>query len=207
MFLSPAVHVLIGQSMSGKTEHVIKLLNNSASLFKSPPVALYYAYEIYQDIFKDINHPKIEFIQGLPNSSDIHSWGKLKGHKLLVIDDLMLSALNSEDIFKLFTIHSHHYNISCIFLKQVLFDKGKFARALSLQTGYFHLFNNSRDALNIQFLMRQIYPSKWKLAVQAFEHATSERFRPLLVDIHPHSNREFQLRTDIFHAHPIIYSI
>ena len=88
----------------------------------------------------------------------------------------MLPASNSEDIFKLLTIHSHHYNITYFFFKQVLFDKGKFARALSLQTSYFHLMNNSRDSSNIQYLMRQIFPSKWKEAVEAYEHTMSERF-------------------------------
>jgi len=207
MFLSPAAHLVVGQSMSGKTQYIIKLLNDSANLFKTPPCTIFYAYEVYQPSFKEITHPKHEFLQGLPSEADIRSWSDIQGHKLLVLDDLMLPASNSEDIFKLLTIHSHHYNISCIFLKQVLFDKGKFARALSLQTSYFHLMNNSRDSSNIQYLMRQIFPNKWKEAVEAYEHATRVRFRPLVIDIHPHSNRAFQLRTDIFNAHPIIYSI
>ena len=78
---------MIGQSISSKTQCIIKLLNDSANLFKSPPYTLFYAYEVYQSSFKEITHPKLEFLQGLPSEADIQSCADIKGQKLLILDD------------------------------------------------------------------------------------------------------------------------
>jgi Cdc6-like AAA superfamily ATPase len=76
-------------------------------------------------LFKDLS---FEFYEGLINIDTFDS----KKNNLLVIDDLMHLSKDNDEIYKLFTIHSHHRNISVFLVSQNIFSKGKFAREISL---------------------------------------------------------------------------
>jgi hypothetical protein len=206
-FNTPALHCVIGSTMVGKTFYVKKIILNSGHLFKQRPLKVIYAYEVFQDIFHDLVDWGVSFFQGCPSKEEIESWAKEEpGHKLLILDDQMVSIINSEAIAKLFLIYAHHMNFSVIFIKQVTFDKGKFSHMISLQTQYFHLFSNLRDQQNIRCLARQIYTSNIQLFLSAYKLATKELYRCLVVDLHPIGDGRYRLRTNIFDEHPIIYS-
>jgi hypothetical protein len=205
-FNSPALHCVIGSTMVGKTFYVKKLILNSARLFKIKPLKIIYVYEIFQDIFHDLADKGVKFVKGCPPKEEIELWAKEEsGHKLLIIDDQLISVISSDDMAKLFLIYAHHMNFSVIFIKQVTFDKGKFSRMISLQTQYFHLFSNLRDQQNIKCLARQIYTNNIQLFLKAYQLATEELYRCLIVDLHPTGDKRYRLRTNIFDKHPIIY--
>ena len=54
--------------------------------------------------------------QGLPNNEEVEQYSEGVNHTLLVLDDMMLKIGQSEDCVNLFTVTSHHCNISVIFL-------------------------------------------------------------------------------------------
>ena len=71
---------------------------------------------------------------------------------LLVIDDLMTDAPKNEEIKDIFTVDSHHMNISVFFLVQNLFQAEKNQRTISLNINYLFLFNNPRDRFQNFFI-------------------------------------------------------
>ncbi len=54
-----------------------------------------------------------------------------------------------------------------------------------------------RDELQIQTLGRQMFPGKLKYFMDAYRRATEKKYNPLLIDISPHSNPKYKLRTGI----------
>jgi len=56
----------------------------------------------------------------------------------------MSQVVDDKNILNLFTVGSHHRKNSVIFLTQNIYEKGKYARTISLNTHYFILFKNRR---------------------------------------------------------------
>lgn len=117
---------------------------------------------------------------------------------VLVLDDVMQEAFASVEIMSLFTINCHHRNMSVIFMTQNIFPPGKCARTISLNCHYIILFKTKRDKLQVQTLGKQIFPGETKYFMSSYRDATIEPFGYLLCDLHPRSDKEFQLRTHIF---------
>ena len=115
---------------------------------------------------------------------------------LLIIDDLMNEV--NESVAKIFTKRSHHRNISVILLVQNLFHKNKHVRTISLNSHYLVRYKNPRDASQIANLFRQMYPSNWRFAVEAYKDATRKPYRYLLVDLRPEQDEDLRLRTNVF---------
>ena len=171
-------------------------------MFESPFNKIYYFYDVWQNGFNTLNN-EVEIIQGLPDEKFL---GELDPtmHKLLVLDDQQLNALNSSIIAEIFTKYSHHKNLSVILILQNLFHQDKYSRDISLNTHYFILFKNPRDINQIQLLGRQLGISKH--LVDAYTKATKNPYSYLLIDLSPHSNPEYITRSHIFPGeHPTIY--
>jgi len=71
---------------------------------------------------------------------------------LLIIDELMSET--NELVANTFTKLSHHRNMSVVYLTQNVFDKNKFAKAISLNAHYLVLCKNPRDATQFATLAR-----------------------------------------------------
>ena len=69
---------------------------------------------------------------------------------------------------------------------------------MSLNTHYFVLFKNPRDAQQISVLARQIFGAKWRYMLEAFADATTEPFSYLMIDLKPQTEDRLRLRTNIF---------
>jgi len=110
-----------------------------------------------------------------------------------VVDDHM-SDIN-QVVADIFTKISHHRNISILHLTQNLFDKNKYARTISLNAHYLVLFKNPRDVGQFSILARQMYPSSWNFAEEAYRDATERPFGYLFVDLKPDQDERCRLRT------------
>jgi len=71
-------------------------------------------------------------------------------------------------VANLFTIGSHHRNVSVVYLAQNLFPKNKFARTMNLNAHY-------------MVLARQMYPKTSQFAIEAYNDATRERYYSYLL--------------------------
>ena len=159
-------------------------------MIEPPPEDIWYCYGEFQPIFA--RYPEVKFHEGMPDFT------KFDGRRstFLVLDDFM-SEIN-DDVANLFTKGSHHRNVSVMFLTQNLFYKNRHMRTISLNAHYMVLFKNPRDAGQFSVLARQMYPSGFKFAEEAYRDATERPFGYLFVDLKPQQDERYRLRTNIF---------
>jgi hypothetical protein len=186
----------------------MSLLQQKDHVFNPPPQKILYCFSQWQSKFDLMQNTitGIEFFEGLPSSSFINEWSNAATPTLIVLDDLIEKVCSSEAMLHLFTVQVHHLSISTIVLSQSLYPLGKYGRVYSLNCTYIVLFRNLRDGLQIRRFGGQLFPYNPKYFMQAYEHATSIPFGNLIIDIHPHSDRKYQLRSCILYDDiPIIY--
>lgn len=178
--------LIIGPTQSGKTEFLIKLLENRSTLIHPVPTRIIWAYGLRNEnqMMKIENAiPNIEFIEGLPNIDDINE----NDTNLLVLDDLMEELGKSPEMSKLFTRGSHHRNITIIAIMHNLFNQDRFMRTITLNTHYFILFKSPRDNKQIKYFGSQIFPQNPKFISEAFKQATSKPYGYLILDLRPNT--------------------
>ena len=143
-------------SKSGKTTLLKEILLNRDTLINQRIQKIVYCYTRWQESFDELKKaiPTVEFLQGLPDIDLFDS----NINNLLILDDLMKECGKDSSIYDIFTIDSHHKNISVYFLTQNLFPKEKNARTISLNCNYIIVLNNPRDRAQIFHLARQMYP-------------------------------------------------
>ena len=191
MFKSPFTINIIGPSKCGKTSLVSNLLEYNTLIMNPSPQKIIYCFSLYQPLFDYLKEKinNIIFIQGLPNLDELSDC-------LLVLDDLGQECIDNKEIVNLFTVGSHHKNISVILLTHNIFEKGKYMRTISLNCSYLIIFNNLRDRKQIKFLGSQLFPGETKF----FEEILNDAFKTqergfLIVDLLPDTINELRLRT------------
>ena len=130
-FHTPSSVMIVGPSGCGKTVFTTKLLLDHPELFETPPERIYYCYGSWQDGFKRMKQQGVHFHAGIPDSELLPVWFPKKKGGLLVLDDLMEEGGNDKRVLDLFTKHSHHQNITVLYLCQDIFPPGKFAKSIS----------------------------------------------------------------------------
>lgn len=186
-FKTPSSILVVGPSGCGKTCFTqVLLLEHFNELFVSPPKKVHYCYGAWQDRFADMQKADVKFHEGVPASSQLNSWFPNGG--LLIIDDLMEEGGNDKEVLDLFTKHSHHQNITVMYLCQDMFPPGKFAKSISRNAHYIIAFKNPRDQLGMRNLLLQAFPSNWQDIMDVYRKVTERPFRYLTLDLHPASD-------------------
>ena len=123
------------------------------------------------------------FSAGVPTEKDLDKFFPNRG--LLVTDDLMTEGNNDKMVLDIFTKHSHHRNITVLYLCQDMFPPGKFAKSISQNAHYIVAFKNPRDQLGVRNVVMQAFPNKWSAVLEVFRRASSRPFGYLVLDLHP----------------------
>jgi hypothetical protein len=198
-FSTPTSILLAGPTMAGKTSFVIKLLENASKMFKEVPTKILYCFLVWQPAFERLKKiDNLTLHEGLPERSDIIELGLLRGHKVVIFDDMLRYIVNDLNVQEYVTVSSHHNNMSIILISQNVFAQGQTARTISLNCHYIVLFNNKRDVSQVSRLGSQIMPGNVKYFVASYERATAVKYGYLLIDFSPHTEKKYQLRTRIF---------
>jgi hypothetical protein len=188
-FEHPSNWLIGAQSQGGKTYFVYQLLK-IADIFKPDLPKIIYCYAEWQTLYEkmmiEINN--ITFMKGLPDMIDLDN-------VVIVLDDLMSDVIENKSLLNLFTVGSHHKKISTIFLTQNIYEKGKYARTISLNCHYMVLFKNLRDQSQVLHLSRQLYPGDTKFFQEVFKLATEEKYGHLILDLKQKSNNSLRLRS------------
>lgn len=190
MFKHPFNMTVAGPSQSGKTRWVTDVLINIENMIYPQPERILYCYSTWQQLFDELKTKvtSIEFFKGLTDLDNLEN-------SLVIIDDLMTDCVDNKDIVHLFTVGSHHRNNSVIFLTQNVFEQGKYARSISLNSHYMVVFNNLRDKCQINCLARQLYPGDTKYFNEAFQDVISQPYGHLIIDLMPNSINDLRLRS------------
>lgn len=190
-FRHPFTAIVSGPTQCGKTEFILRVIENSHRIIEPQPEKILYCYDEYQSVFDSLKY-NVEFHEGLPNIAEFN--GKQK--TLLILDDLMAEADMS--VANIFTKISHHRNMSVFFLTQNIFHNNKQMRTISLNAHYLVLFKSVRDVTQFSTLARQMYSKHWQFAVEAYKDATSTSHSYLLIDLKGDTEEQYRLRSNIF---------
>lgn len=185
-FHTPSSLMIAGPSGCEKTVLATKLLLDNAELFANPPKAIRYCYGSWQKGFEKLKKGGVKFHEGIPDNELLPKWFPQGG--VLVLDDLMDEGGNDKNVLDLFTKHSHHQNITVIYLCQDLFAVGKFAKTISRNAHYVVALENPRDQLELCNLLQQSFPTRFNDVLNIFRKVTNDRsFGYILLDLHPTS--------------------
>ena len=100
----------------------------------------------------------VRFHEGIPTTFHLQKWFPKGG---LLIDDLMVEGGEDKELLDFFTKHSHHQNITVLYmyLCQDMFRTGKYAKSISRNAHYVIAFKNPRDQLGMTNLLLQAFPT------------------------------------------------
>ena len=193
---------VVGCTGSGKTVWVQKVLENLKYIFEdASPVEVMYCYGVHQKLYEEIElhlGSLVQFHKGIPTQDEIEQFTPNQEHRLLILDDLISDVVKSETMQDLFCQFCHHRKLSVIFVSQNLLQQGKFARTIALNTHYVILLKNMRNRSQIAHLGRELFPKNPHLLIEAYEDCVQVPYSYLVVDLSPHSEDQYRLRTHIF---------
>jgi hypothetical protein len=150
--------------------------------------------------------PNITFHKGVPNEQYINEFVTDGGHNICILDDMQSAVASSSEMEHLFCVQSHHLDLSVILLQQNIYCSGKYARSVALQAHYLFAMKSLRDQSQLACLSRQIYPGKSKLIPEVFGDVLKmDKYPYLVIDLSPHSDDRFRLRTHIFPGEDVIF--
>ena len=190
---TPFTMLVSGNSGCGKSTLVAKIVESSREVFDEVPEKIVICYTQMQDLYDSIQRKApcpVDMIEGLPE--DLVT----SPRTLLIIDDLQ--GQQTKTVADWFTKKSHHMNTSVIYLVQNIFAKTPEHRTISLNAHYLVIFKNPRDASQIMFLSKQVFPSKHQLMVSAYRQATEAPHTYLFVDFKQNTPDIYRLRSSIF---------
>jgi hypothetical protein len=191
----------------GKTSWISKLLKHRDVMFDRPFVKIVFAISEKSNITKEMHTqllqdvPNIELIRGLPDFDEL---SHLHGNKLVILDDHILTLINSEEMFNTITIASNHSNISLIITSQNFFLQGKYSKTLHRNTSYKVIFRDRGDRQWLNLYSSQMYGNKSHQLNQAMdwviEHIPSHFDHYIVVDNSPRSDMPSSMlcKTQIF---------
>ena len=190
-FNSPCSILIVGPSGCGKTVFTVKLLTENMDLFGTHPQDIRYCYGAWQDKFEYLKRKGIQFHEGIPDMGDLKQWFPKGG--IMVMDDLMDEGGSDKRVLDLFTKHSHHQNITVLYLCQDMFPPGKYAKSISRNAHYVIAFKNPRDQLGFRNLVLQAFPSQWKEVQDRYRQVCDCPFGYMALDLHPASSDDCRL--------------
>lgn len=194
IFKHPFTSIIAGPTQSGKTTFVTKVLNQRQQLIEPAPDHITYCYSRYQEAYRQLEHLPIRFVEGLPAIDEFDP----RKNNLVIFDDLMEQCEKDKSILHLFTVDSHHKNISTFFITQNFFSKGKYMRTISLNSHYIILFKNPRDMSQIFHLARQMFPTNPNFLIESFEDAVVNKpFGYLFIDLKQNTPKNMRVRSGI----------
>ena len=194
--MHPFTCLVSGPTQSGKTEFLLKLLENHDKIIEPSPNKIMWCYGEYNQRVANALPTDALFKEGLWED-DLDP----TKNNLLILDDLMMEANSNKFIEELFIRRSHHQNVSVILTVHNLFYQGKSMRTISLNTHYFILFKNPRDAGQVKYLGNQLFPTKGtgaKFLGDAYKQATSEPHGYLLLDLKQETPENLRVLSNIF---------
>ena len=150
----------------------------------------------------------ITFHKGLPSQEEIEQFTPDEQHRLIILDDLMSEVSKSQTMQDLFCQFCHHRRLSVIFITQNLYQQGKVARTIALNTHYIVLLKNMRNRSQISYLGREMFPKNPNILIESYDDCLAHHpFGYLVVDLSPYSEDEYRLRTHVFPGEDtVIYS-
>lgn len=215
-FKNESVFVVAGPSSSGKTVFVRRLIKHTEQLFRKPVHKVRWFYGTPGDGDGDSGDEDADQLSIAANKVTMHKglpsgWTKLvEPYDLVVLDDLLTESAGSKELTTGFTRLAHHRPCTLIYVTQNLYHRSADARTRNLNTHYLVLMNNPRDATQIVYIARQMFPKQSNALVDIYQEVTrNQPYSYLLLDFHQDTPAVLRIRTNIFpdDSHNVVYKI
>jgi hypothetical protein len=208
-FRHPFTLTISGSTGSGKSEWIMKLLQQVDLLINKPVAQILYCYgELNANVLRlqrggYSSVPVVYVHNGLPTEEDIRKRAQETGGQLLVVLDDLMVGMSQQFLDTLFTRGSHNWGVSVILVTQHLFTKE--LRIARNNSHYLVLMRNPAGELQVRTLASQLFPGHLPYFVESYHDACKRNFGYLLVDMHPESPPALRLRTHIYsEEHPLV---
>ncbi len=198
----PSNILISGPTMAGKTTWILNLIDNRERLISKPvKTVLWCSSQTDSNFEKHLLRrygTLIKFHVGLPAESDLESLRSKNG--MLILDDLMEMAVQSEAVLKLFIQTTHHFELITILVLQNLFASGKHRLSLCRNSQYLCLFNSVLDKTVLTLLGNRFIPKGGgalltKILMRGLEH---DPFYYIFIDAHVLTPDKARIRSYIF---------
>lgn len=191
-FKNESVFTIAGPSSSGKTELTKKLVKYRNDLFKKKIGKIHWFYGIVPP-FSSMQDVLLH--RGLKDKwSDI-----VKPYDMVIIDDLFVEGSNNKELTNAFTRLAHHKPCTLIYITQNIFHKSTDSKTRNLNTHYLFLMKNPRDATQISYIARQMYPTNAKFLTDVYHDVTQdEPYSYILLDFNQETPSVLRVRSHIF---------
>ena len=200
-------YCIIGPSKVGKTVHLINLLKRQDELFESGKIEnSIYCYKAWNESFNELQNGIIKtWLNEIPSEQQIQEIAEPyvnKGGTLLIIDDF--GSQLTPVIPLLFSVLSHHLQITVILVLQALYNKNPMYKEIQTNSQYISIFKNERDKSQISTFARQFEPTNWKYIINVFSDITRKPFSYLFIDFTTSCPSNLRLRSNILpHEFPM----
>lgn len=201
-FKAPTTGIISGPTSCGKTTFMKDVI--LSDLIDPIPDKIYWIYKVSQPQLEEELQHKVKFIKGMPTSIT-PILGNKDCHVCIILDDVMSTLGDRDDVLDLYVVGSHHCNTTVFSLVQNLYFRGRHAVAIRRNRHYHVLFNNPCDASEIMTMSRQMYPQNSNYMFDAYTKSTSVPYGYLLLDVHPKTENEHRLKSDIFDSYPSVF--
>ncbi len=202
----PSTMLITGPSGSGKSYFAKNLLECGESIFKPyKPGFNILVYHTWQNIYQEMTDKGLinMSVNGLTDYDylkEVFEQHKESNGSLIIIDDQMDNI--DQNIVNIFTIISHHMNVTCLLLTQSLFLSNKLYRTISLNSHYICIFKNARDRSSVTQLAKQTHPFRTRFITDAYIDATTNPHSYLLFDLRQETPEQLRILANIF-SNPI----
>ena len=200
-FIHPAMIMIVGPTLSGKSYFVEQLLNSTSIKYPSRTARrihiFYTQWQSLYDRLQATHGTSIAFTQGLPEVNDNLDNIDDRVHNVWVLDDLMDEAVQSPVISRLFT-RGRHRNLSVLLLLQNMFPKGKYNTDISRNAIYKVLFRSPGDRKQIDIMAEQTFAKDRANFMKAYTQETEKPYGYIILDNHPRTTSDRQVVADVF---------
>ncbi len=197
---------IFGCTGSGKTYFVYRFLSNIKSMYEENdrPERIVFCYSVFQKLYEKLKQEikDLEFFQGLPTSDDLDRFET--NHTLLILDDLGEQIVNDMNACLLFTQGCHHRGFSVMRISQNIFEQGKFARTIAINSSYVVLLKSPRDVKQVKVLASQVFDKEKNRLIEAYESATEQVYGYLILDLLPFTDQNLRMRSQVFPGEDMI---
>lgn len=190
--------IVCGQSGSGKTSFIHRILARLDELCSCQFQRVIYAYGIFQPLYREIGAiPRVQMHEGCPR--ELPATGE---PTLLIMDDLFLET--NKETAALFT-RMRHLNLSVVFVTHNFFHDCRYMRTVTRNAHYLVFFRNPRDASQLAHLSRQMYPGNGRFLPDAMAKATREPYSYLMIDLKPTTSEELRVRSGALPGENLVF--
>jgi len=194
----PFTAIISGPTGSGKSSFCVRFMQNLKSLcteqnFDGGIIWCYSERTAVHDRELSKISNNIRLNKGVPENFE-----NKNGKPCLIIVDVLLDVVYSNNVCNLFTKDTHHRNISVILIIQNLFHQGQFCRDISLNAKYLVLLENVRDINQFMCMYRQLHHKGPNKLYNAYQNATTKPHGYLVLDLAQDTDDRLRFRTYIF---------